>query len=90
MKSKLNNFNIGQAIKEIRVNLGLSQVVLSNKMKIEQTHLSSIERGITRITMSTILKSAKALDVPTKKILILASGIKKDSELIEAMFEYFK
>lgn len=90
MKGKLNTFAIGEAIKETRLNLGMSQAALANRAKTKQSFISSLEMGRVRLTMEMIIKISKAMRVDAKRLLMSAAGVKKESDLITEMFKYFK
>lgn len=89
MKTKLNNLKVGSAIKQLRTNLGMSQVELSNAIGATQTHISQIENGAARASIKMINKVSKKLKATPKQIICLASGAKSDSEVVKLIFEYF-
>lgn len=68
--------NLGQAIKEIRKQQGLTQTELSKKAKITQTALSQIENG-KRPGDKTLKKLSEALKTPEALLYIMAME-KKD------------
>ena len=55
---------IGEAIKEQRIQQGLSQEVLSGLAGIARTHLTMIENGKKEPCIDTILKISSALGIP--------------------------
>ncbi len=61
---------IGQNIKRIRLEKGLTQVDLVGKieMQIDTTNISRLERGRTNATIHTLFKVSQALDVPLSQI----------------------
>lgn len=63
--------NLGFSIKAIRKELDITQKMLSKKTGISQTSLSKIESGTTP-TENNLKKIAKALNVPTSVLYILA------------------
>ena len=68
-KSKILKI-IGQNIKRIRVEKGLTQVDLVGKIetRIDTTNISRIEQGRTNATIHTLYKISKALEVPLSDI----------------------
>lgn len=63
---------IGQAIRTIRKELGVSQMVLSEKSGISQTALSKIENDA-RPSDANVKKICAALDIPELVLYVLAS-----------------
>lgn len=55
---------LGQRIRELRVQQHMSQEELSFKANISPAHLGQIERALKNPTIDTIAKIAAALDVP--------------------------
>ncbi len=64
--------NIGNSIKKIRIDQGLSQGDLAERCGISQTSMSQIENGIKRPNPSNLKKICKVLRVP-EAILYLYS-----------------
>ncbi len=64
---------IGQNIKRIRLEKGLTQVDLVGKIEaqIDTTNISRIEKGRTNATIHTLFRISKALDVPLSEICSL-------------------
>jgi len=52
---------IGKRIKIARIKEELTQEALAEKVNISPTHLSNIENGTTRVSLSTIVNLANAL-----------------------------
>lgn len=65
----LNNKHIGNNIKKIRKERGLSQIDLADKVGISRTYMSDIERGAKNASMKTIVNIANVLDVDISKIM---------------------
>ncbi len=61
---------IGQNVKRIRLEKGLTQVDLVGKIKaqIDTTNISRIEKGRTNATVHTLFRISQALDVPLSEI----------------------
>ena len=65
----INNEKLGNAIKEKRNKLGLSQEVVSRFADIGRTHLSSIERGERKPTLETFVRLAFALKMSPSELM---------------------
>jgi len=61
---------IGQTIKKLRENKGLTQEVLSGLAGLDRTHYSKIERGLRSPTLETLFKIAEALDIAPHEIIL--------------------
>ncbi len=61
--------NIGKAIKTARNNKGLSQLNLALVIGNDSAYISRIENNQTEPTLRTIVKLAKALDMPPIELL---------------------
>lgn len=59
----------GARVKELRNNLLISQAELSKKTGIERAQISKIEQGKINVTLETIDRLSKALNVPMKELL---------------------
>lgn len=59
----------GQVLRRLRKAHGLTQEELAARADIERTFVSFLERGLRQPTLTTILKIAKALDVPAASIV---------------------
>ena len=66
---------IGQNIKRIRLEKGLTQVDLVGKIKarIDTTNISRIEQGRTNATIHTLFRISEALEVPLSDICNLGN-----------------
>lgn len=60
----MDGINVGQKIKELRMQRGMSQNQLARAAKVSQAGLSSIESGATSPSIQTLSIIAEALDVP--------------------------
>ena len=60
---EFNNDHVGQTIKRLRQQKGVSQEVLSSFAGIARSHLSMIESGTKQANFETICKIACALDM---------------------------
>ena len=60
---------IGHNIREVRLEKGLSQEKLAWAAKINVSHLSTVELGQSNVSIETMMKIAKALNVPFERIV---------------------
>ena len=60
---------IGRRIKAARVSLDMTQERLAEKVNLSPSHLSNIETGTTKVSLSTIVKLANALHVSVDSLL---------------------
>lgn len=67
----------GNRIKELRNELLISQIELSNRSGIERAQISKIEQGKINVTLETIEKLSLALNTPINQLMT----IKKETEL---------
>ncbi|MPL96249.1 hypothetical protein SDC9_42424 [bioreactor metagenome] len=60
---------IGKRIKIARIKVDLTQEKLAEMIELSPTHLSNIETGTTRVSLSTIVSLANALSVSVDDLL---------------------
>ena len=65
----MDYYKIGQKIRKIRKAHGLSQEELAEKVNISTTHMSHIETGNTKLSLSVFVEIATALEVRTDELL---------------------
>jgi transcriptional regulator with XRE-family HTH domain len=61
---------IGERIKLLRQDQGLTQVALAKRLELTQSNLSAIERGARGVTVNQVVRIAKALGASTDEILL--------------------
>lgn len=61
--------SIGRRIKAARISLDMTQERLAEKVNLSPSHLSNIETGTTKVSLSTIVKLANALHVSVDSLL---------------------
>ena len=84
----MDYFEIGQRIRRIRKAKGYSQEQLSEMVGISVTHMSHIETGNTKLSLSVLVKVALALDVQTDDLLTEArSGRSQTLDQLSALLE---
>ena len=60
---------IGKRIKIARIKIDITQEQLAERIDISPTHISNIETGTTRVSLSTIVGIANALSVSVDDLL---------------------
>lgn len=65
----MDYYKIGQKIRKFRKVQGLSQEELAEKIGISTTHMSHIETGNTKLSLSVFVDIANALNVQTDDLL---------------------
>ena len=65
----MDYYKIGQQIRKIRKAHGMSQEELAEKVDISVTHMSHIETGNTKLSLSVFVDIANALEVRTDDLL---------------------
>lgn len=58
---------VGNRIKELRKELGLSQEKLANNCELDRTYIASVENGKRNISIVNLEKIANALNVSLEK-----------------------
>ena len=71
---------LGNTIRDVRRERGLSQEVLSGLAGIARTHLTMIENGTMHPTIETLCKIAQALDLHTSELLAIMEAQIKPGE----------
>lgn len=64
---------VGERIKEVRLQKGISQADLVGRMEgnIDATNISRIEAGRTNPTVFTLFRIAEALGVPLNELMLI-------------------
>ncbi|MCQ6961356.1 helix-turn-helix domain-containing protein [Mucilaginibacter aquariorum] len=57
---------VGQRIKELRNEIGISQEALANKAEIDRTYVTDVENGRRNISIENLEKLVNALEIPFK------------------------
>lgn len=79
----MNYFEIGQRVRKYRKAMGLSQEELAEKTGISVTHMSHIETGNTKLSLTVLVKIAETLQVSTDALLFDNTSATKNSILDE-------
>jgi transcriptional regulator with XRE-family HTH domain len=69
----------GEAIRQMRGELGLSQEALAGACDLDRTYISGIERGSRNPSLTNILKIAAALNARPADLLALAEDLQRAS-----------
>ena len=59
----------GNNLRKIRLDKGISQEALADIAGLHRTYLSSVERGERNVTLQTIERLAKALNISMAKLM---------------------
>jgi transcriptional regulator with XRE-family HTH domain len=57
---------VGQRIRELRNELGISQEALANKAEIDRTYVTDVENGRRNISIENLYKLVSALEIEFK------------------------
>lgn len=72
MENKTKNqilIAFGQAVKERRLELGLSQEAFAEKAQLHRTYIGGIERGKRNVALLNIIQIAQALELTPEEFL---------------------
>ena len=70
---------IGTTFKTRRQALHLSQIDLADRAQVHRTYIGNIEHGTRNITVSVLVRLARALDIPFTEIANLVDHIDTNS-----------
>lgn len=73
----LNKKNLGIAIRQLRVQLELSQEELADKCGLHRTYIGSVERGERNIAIDNVIKLSSALDCRVSDIILMAENMEE-------------
>ncbi|MDN7820893.1 helix-turn-helix domain-containing protein [Burkholderia vietnamiensis] len=65
---------LGQAIRTLRKELGLSQEALAHAAQIDRSHMGKIERGERNVTILNIVRICAALSCPASQLMSRAEN----------------
>lgn len=71
---------IGQTIRSLRKQRGLTQKQLSERSCFERTYISEIEAGSRNIALSNLQRIAEAFDLATSELLKIAESLQEAEE----------
>jgi len=78
---------IGSRIRQIRLNLGLTQENLAEKADMDFTSIGAAERGVRNLSLKSLARVADALGVPIEELVRLPRDARISSEKEIAMHE---
>ena len=82
--------SIGRKIQNIRERREITQDQLGEKTGINAKYISAIERGQKNLTILTLEKIAKALDVELFELLVLPIGLESEERAKKAIGSLIK
>jgi transcriptional regulator with XRE-family HTH domain len=65
----------GQALRELRVERGMSQEAVALEAGLNRGYYSGVERGVRNVALANIVKIARALGVASSQLLARAEEI---------------
>ena len=74
----LENFNLGNRLREIRTNKGLSQEQVANTANVTPAYFGQVERGVKNVTVHTLEKICNAMNVSLAEFFSPAQKDKTD------------
>lgn len=69
MERKQFNMNLGDAIREIRQEMGLSQEALAEKSGLTRNYIGEVERGEKSITVYSLFLILESINIPIEKFM---------------------
>lgn len=82
-----SNFNIGERLRQIRVNRSLSQEQVANIADVTASYYGQIERGTKNVTVSTLEKICNALDIPLAEFFSIKQNGQHDDISSEILYQ---
>ena len=77
---------IGKRIKIARIKADMTQEMLAEKIELSPTHLSNIETGTTRVSLTTIVSIANGLGITVDDILcdnVIKARVQIENDIAE-------
>jgi transcriptional regulator with XRE-family HTH domain len=68
---------LGQAVRELRIERGLSQEALGHEVGLDRTYVGGVERGERNPTFAALRALADGLEVPPSQLLARAERIEQ-------------
>jgi transcriptional regulator with XRE-family HTH domain len=82
--------SIGKRIQSLREKRGLTQEQLEEKSGINTKYVSAIERGQKNVTIKTLEKIAKGLDIELYELFLFSEGLESESTVKKAIESLIK
>ena len=73
---------LGEALRERRLKLGMSQEGLAQCSGVHRTYISDLERGTRNVTVLTLARIAECLDVPVSRLVKKADPNERNGRAI--------
>ena len=87
--TELNYEELGQRIKKNRIAKHLTQQSLAERIECNTSNISHIERGMTKVSLPTLIKIANVLEVSIDHLvsdsLIATEGVMLDKDIQEIL-----
>ena len=81
----MDYYEIGQRIRKVRKARSLSQEELAEKVGISTTHMSHIETGNTKLSLSVFVDIAQALECRTDELLYDSTPAERSAAIEEIL-----
>jgi CheY-like chemotaxis protein len=72
-------------VKEKRAEMGISQEELADRAGLHRTYISDVERGVRNLSLESIEKLARALELSIPKLFALAANGGETDQLVEIL-----
>ena len=82
--------SLGKRIQTVRERAGLTQEQLEEKTAVNTKYISAIERGQKNVTIKTLEKIAKGLDIDLYELLLLSEEIGSEKAVRKAVNSLLK
>ncbi|MGH7972271.1 MAG: response regulator [Limisphaerales bacterium] len=70
MASQSITERFGASVRKLRFRLGISQELLAERADLHRTYIADVERGARNVTLKSIVRLARALEVSTADLLV--------------------
>jgi transcriptional regulator with XRE-family HTH domain len=72
---------LGERIRGLRKEKGLSQEVLGERADLHEKFISQVERGAKNLSLDSLIKIAKGLDVSLEEVFRIVDPIRRENDL---------
>ncbi len=69
MNREQYNWNLGSALRDLRIELGLTQEQLAEKAELSRNYISAVERGEKSITVYALHQILSGVGIPFEKFI---------------------
>ncbi len=81
---------LGQRIRMLRINQGLTQQALGEKSNLHQTYIGAVERGERNLSLKSLGKIASGLEVEVKDLFDFSDHASETSMVKERIDHYLR